>query len=166
MEIRKVNISELSAFHKSYSNLAKKLFPEYSPTTLEAFVSQDKLFGRKFLGERIKEGFVWIAEKDGEVVGILIAGKPFGGISYAHWLMVDSKHQKQGIATKLLGAWENEALKKKAHGLRLDASECNVPFYKNRGFELIGFFKKGYFGENSYYLCKNIAEPKEENFLK
>lgn len=52
------------------------------------------------------------------------------------------------------------------HNIQLQADERNVEYYEAKGYEKFGFDSKGYFGVDSYWMKKLIAEPKEENFLK
>jgi len=42
----------------------------------------------------------------------------------------------------------------------------NIGYYKKSNFELTGVRKKAWFGMDAYVFQKNIAEPKEENYLK
>jgi len=99
-------------------------------------------------------------------VGIFIADKLYGGISYGVWLIVDSNFQGRGIGESLLKHWEDEVKKQGGHGLKLEADKRNVEYYKKMGFRLVGLEKKSYYGLDEYVFQKTIAQPKEENFFK
>jgi GNAT superfamily N-acetyltransferase len=88
------------------------------------------------------------------------------GVGNCSWLMVDRTHQKKGIGKKLVTAMEEEMKKIGDHSVNIYASEWNIPFYKKLGYELVGLYKKAWFGADYYLFVKTIQEPKEENFLR
>lgn len=163
--IRKVKAGDVSDIFSHYKDWVMGLFPEYSETLRKNLVK--KVFDEEYVNKKIKEkGIVLAAISEGQLVGVLIADKLFGGISYGAWLIVDSNFQRKGIGKNLLKHWEDEVRKQGGHGLRLDADKRNVEYYKKMGFRMIGLERKGYFGTDNYLFQKTIAEPKEENFFK
>ena len=50
--------------------------------------------------------------------------------------------------------------------IQLQSDRRNLEFYKKRGYSVLGFDEKGYFGVDNYIMKKVIQEPKEKNFLK
>jgi GNAT superfamily N-acetyltransferase len=163
--IKKVKEEDVSYIFGHYKNWVMTLFPESSDVVRRGFV--EKAFNKDFMINQVKgSGIVLSANVNKKLVGLLIARGISGGVSYCPWLMVDPSFQKKGVGKSLLKYWEDEVKKMGGHGLRLDANQKNVKFYKKMGFKLIGYYEKGYFGLDQYYFQKNIAEPREENFFK
>jgi len=160
--IKKVKKEDLPEFYNHYKSWVMELFPEYSENLKKKMT--EKLFGKEYILERIKEGIVLVALSGENPVGMFMADPPLGGLSYGVWLMVDVNCQGKGIGKSLLERWEEEALKQGCHNLRLEADHRNVGFYERMGFKLIGIEEKGYFGTDNYLFQKIIAEPNEKNF--
>jgi len=62
--------------------------------------------------------------------------------------------------------YKNLSSYKRCHAIALNAHVQNIGYYKKSNFELTGVRKKAWFGMDAYVFQKNIAEPKEENYLK
>jgi len=161
--IKKAREEDIPLLFSHYKGWLRNLFPEYSENLKKGFIEKD--FNEDFLSDKMRNGIVLLAYADEKMTGVLIAGLPEGGISYCNWVIVDSSFQKKGIGKTLLDHWESEVKRLRGHGLRLDVDERNKKYYEKMGFKMIGFHEKGYFGLNSYYFQKTIAEPKEENFF-
>ena len=165
--IEKVIEKDLDEFFKVFSGLIQSEMLEYSERTRKYFYTNNRAINKKVLKRKLGEGnIVLSATLKKKIVGILIADRPFGGISICHWLAVDRQFQMMGIGRSLLLGWEKISKDDGAHGLRLETDKRNIDFYKKMGFSLIGLDKRGEFGTDNYVMKKLIQTPKEENFLK
>lgn len=126
---------------------------EYSPKAIEAQL-------------RGKEISLYLTVYGQEVVGYLMARPICGGVCLGIWLAVSDDHQKQGIASKLLKMWEEDAKKAGMHNLQLWCDKRNIEFYKNRGFKLAGLVPANYYGHDDYLFYKVIQRPLEKNYLR
>lgn len=167
MKIRKANINDLDNFYSLFQKLVQTKFSkEYSTKTLEYFIEEDfsKQNFKRWLMKKEKQ--IHLAEDEKMLVAFLIVSKPYGGTSWGHWLAVDEKYQRKGIASSLLKMWEKNAIGWGCHMLHLITEKRNLNFYTKRGFIYMGMIPKNYFGTDDYYFYKKIAEPKEENYLR
>jgi GNAT superfamily N-acetyltransferase len=156
----------LDIYYDFFQKNVSILFPIYSDKEINFILtagwSKEKL--KKSIEQNRKDLFA--AFDKNKIVGIFETEKPFMGVCFAVWLMVDKKYQSKGIGTKLIEAFENNAIKLGAHSTYLYTDNKNLDFYKNRGYEFVGVHKKAWLGYDHYYFGKQIAEPKEENYLK
>jgi len=103
----------------------------------------------------------FVAKDDDKIVG-------YSRIHLYRWnnsafiisLLVDAKHRRRGIGTRLLKAMEYFARKSKARVLMFDASPDNAPalqlYFKN-GFRICGYNDKIYQnGKIALYLAKEL----------
>jgi GNAT superfamily N-acetyltransferase len=86
----------------------------------------------------------WVAEVDGDVVGILTMvivermpqpGIPTNGWGYVHHFVVDPDRRGEGIGAELMDAAVGEAQARGWSQLVLHPRERSVPFYEREGFE-------------------------------
>jgi ribosomal protein S18 acetylase RimI-like enzyme len=109
-----------------------------------------------------KVGF-FVAEESGEIVG-------YSRMHIYKWnnsalittVLVDVKHRRRGIGTRLLRTMEDFARESKARVLMTDVSPDNVPAlqldFKN-GFEICGYNDKIYQdGKTALYLAKELQK--------
>lgn len=168
VKISQITKDELLEFHQHLEKIISSLFPEYSENIIKFFLEDKK---RGYSTERVRinfdEGAILLKATIGkELVGLLFAEPAYGGVAFCDWLGVYEKFQRKGIGSALLCEWEKAAFKKGCHAVALNAHEQNVDYYKKLNFELTGIRKKAWFGMDAYVFQKNIAEPKEENYLK
>jgi len=125
-------------------------------------------YGPIWLTEQIKKGNkrAYLAQDGDAIVGYVLYGPPICGVSFADWLAVDKKYQKQGIATRLLAKWEQDVLKDGAHNIHLWTWDFDVPFYRNRQFQQAGILPKAWCGFDCHLMYKILREPEEKNYLK
>ena len=156
----------MDEFYQFFQKSLQLLFPEYSSKDLDFIFT--KGWTRKRYKKRLKDKskILFGAWNDGKLVGIMDSDAPFIGGAFGGWLIVDKKYQGLGIGSKLIKKFEEIARELGAHSLYLYTGKKKVDFYKHRGYELIGVHKKAWFGQDHYYLAKQIAKPKEENYLK
>ncbi len=164
--IKRVREKDLNAFFELFSRLIRAGFPEYSQKTREFMVTNKRMWTKSHFKEQVKRRLIIGAWAGNKIVGLIYADSPWGGVSLAYWLMIDPNFQRQGIGKKLLATWEKIVKDKGAHFIYLYADKRNVDYYKERGFEIAGLMKKGWFGSDDYIFTKLLQEPKEENYLK
>lgn len=109
---------------------------------------------------------LFLAFDHDRIIGYFLTHKTHAGVAMAIWIAVHSEFQKKGIATKLVQIWEETAVYEGAHALQLWTRDHNVPFYKNRGFTLVGKFPNAWYGVDINMLYKLIQKPEEKHFLK
>lgn len=163
---RKGTVADISQFLAFFKTSIPTLFPHYSPNSVGYTTDVD--YNPQFLSEKLTKGGkrVYLALKEGGIVGYLLVEKSIAGVAFADWLGVEKQSQKQGIASQLLSLWEKDALGEGAHVLHLWTLGDNVEFYKKRDFSCGGFFPKAWHGESCYLIYKALREPDEKNFLK
>ncbi len=89
VEIRQVKKEELDEYFEVFSKGVEDLFPEFRAETKKYLYTNERTLNRNRLLEKIEEEHVVLAAfSDGKIIGILISDRPFGGISFAHWLIV------------------------------------------------------------------------------
>lgn len=164
--IKNLENEKLDEFFELFKSLLETQFTEYSKRTRKFLYANSRTINKEELQRKMKKDIVLAAFSNKQIIGILIADLPFGGVSFCHWLAVDPKFQRKGVGKILLKTWEEQTKTLGAHNLRLESRESNIPFYEKIGFKVLGFDKKGYFGTDNYILVKLIQEPKEANFLK
>lgn len=143
-----------------------KQFTEYTVTTRDYFTDMsytEAAIRQQLSGELIN---LFLAFHKEQVIGFFLTQKPTGGVSMAIWLAVHEDFQKHGAATELLGLWEEIALVEGAHALQIWTRDHNIPFYKHRGFRLVGEFPQAWYRVDVSLLYKTIAEPQEIKYLR
>lgn len=135
-------------------------FLYYSEKCRKFFVS------KKYVLDIISS-YIKVGAFDGEqLMGFIIAYKPYGGVVEVRWLIVSKKYRNKGVGARLLQALEDKALGLGVHNIHVETNENVVGYYKRNGYEILGFDKEGYFGSDNYYMKKLIQEPQENVFLK
>lgn len=130
--------------------------------TLEAELPKSVLFDEISKGGK----YFFLAYQNNKPAGYLLTNKTKGGVAFGHWLGVDSKYQKHGIASALLAFWEKDALGEGTHILQLWTTKNNVSFYKRRGFTLGGNFPDSWFGLDHFLFYKTLRKSDEKVFLR
>ncbi|MEA2001235.1 MAG: GNAT family N-acetyltransferase [Actinomycetota bacterium] len=88
------------------------------------------------LASAISAPSVWIAEQDGEIVGVLRGGRTDErGRTVLSSLFVDGQHHRQGIGQALVQRFEQEYAAKGANVFKLAATVYAVPFYLSLGYK-------------------------------
>ena len=165
----KVIKGKLNKFEEFYQ-LFKKALQDglflYSKNSVR-FTLEEEL-PKNILLDEISKGteYFFLAYQNDKPVGYLLTNITKGGVTFGHWLAVDSKYQKHGIASSLLSFWEKDALGQGAHKLWLWTTKNNVSFYKRRGFTLGGEFPDSWFGLDHFLFYKTLRKSDEKVFLK
>lgn len=132
ISIRHAKLNDLTAIQKMFVDTISTICrDDYSPKQINAWTSSientqrwtDKLTSQYFL----------IAELDNKIVGFA----SLENNDYLDFLYVHKDHQRQGIASKLYGEIEKEAIKNKALVLRSDVSKTARPFFEKKGFKTL-----------------------------
>ena len=166
IKIIKANASDFERFYNFYHKHLKDGNFLYSPNSISYTLEFDhpkELLKDEFLkGKRS----IYLAFIRNKVVGYLMTTKTRCGVAFGHWLGVDPKHQRKGIASSFLSAWEKDALKEGAHVLEIWTTVNNLDFYKNRGFTHGGNFPESWFGIDHFLFYKPLQKADEKIFLK
>lgn len=157
-KVRAIKSSETQQLKKVFTETLLE-FPEYSKNTLKFFSSNS--YRDRMLSFRMRVG----AFIKTDLVAYILA-EPEGGVSWIYWLAVVKKYQNRGIGTKLLVFFEKLCIKQGIHSIIFYSDKRNVAFYLNRGYIVIGFDEKSYFGPDAYIMKKLIQKPNEKKFLK
>ncbi len=168
LQIRQLALSELDIFFDFFSSVLLAEFAEYSARSKKYMLTSPRMWNKENFESILKNHtrILLGAFKNEELVGFLEAEYPFAGVSLAIWLMVDPKFRRKGIGKNLLKNWEERIVELGGHNLYLYADKRNKNFYEKMGFEMVGFHKKSWFGNDEFIFSKIIQEPKEENFLR
>jgi len=161
MEIREIKTKEIDSFLEFFKKSINNQFTEYSKKSRDFFVKKE------WTKERIKNAikgnyiiFLLAFEKE-KIVGYLIGGHHFGGITSVMWIAVDDNYQGRGIGSKLMNKYISLSKKEGAHKVVLTVTiRDNIGFYERLGFKVQSFSKKDYFGLDSYIMYKDIQKPK------
>jgi N-acetylglutamate synthase-like GNAT family acetyltransferase len=161
IKINKASVDDLNTFFSFFQKSLQTQFPQYSPSSLKHFLTKDYCLDRNKQG--VEEGWrqIFLAKDDKKIVGYLMASAPYGGVGFCNWIAVSPDFQHQGIATKLLIAWEKQAIKDGAHKLHLWTDDRNLEFYSKGGFVLVGRILHNYFGATASLFYKTIGKPKK-----
>ncbi|MGP6140571.1 GNAT family N-acetyltransferase [Jeotgalibaca sp. A127] len=140
--IRKVTPEDLAIVTK----VEKECFPEAEAATKESFAERIATFSDSF----------FLAEIEGEVIGFIngnvtdetvIADEMFEDVTYHNpegayqaifGLDVIPKHQKQGIAARLMNHLIETAREQGRKGVILTCKERLIPYYSRFGFKNMG----------------------------
>lgn len=158
--------ADIDAFYPLFEKSMKTQFSEYTDKTIQHFLQKE--YPRNALKNKIekKRIFLFLALKNEKVVGYLIGQRVYGGIAFGEWLGVDDVHQRKGVGSALLRAWEQHSIKEGAHKTHIWTAEKNVDYYKNRGYVLVGKVPDNYFGSDDHFMYKTLRKSHEDNFLK
>jgi ribosomal protein S18 acetylase RimI-like enzyme len=121
-----------------------------SATLLEAFAEFEALYTAAAfratvptadqIQSRMPEGPVWVAEREGLVVGT-VSAVPRGGELYIRSMAVRPAARGEGIAARLLHAVESFAIARQQHRLVLTTTPfltAALQLYQREGFRLTG----------------------------
>lgn len=156
---------EVKSFHVFFKESINQLFCEYSEETRKYFVEKDydEWWIKKSVSEKSK--YVYIATHDSKIVGYILYGKVYGGVSMASWIAVSPPFQSKGIGKKLMKLWEDWAVENEAHSLQLWTKDKNITFYEKLGFTLSGKFPHAWFGATTNLLYKTLKIVSPEKFI-
>ena len=165
-KIIKADLSYFDKFYNLFEKTLKQKYFLYSRDTSSYVLNEDltRTVLQKSLGE--KKHILYLALIDDNIIGYLLVKPQGGGIAFGHWLAVDKKFQRKGIASALLSFWEKESLKEGAHKVQLWTTKNDIQFYKNRGYVLGGEFPDSWFGVDHFLFYKTLQKSDEKNFLK
>lgn len=109
----------------------------------------------------------YVAERNGEVVGFVIAIPDEDEVTMFHLyrIYVHPAHWDVGIGTRLLERLETEARSRGAKRLRLSVIEPNktaIAFYESKDFERIGDCWDEQFDVQRYVYSKELRRKKSE----
>ncbi|MEN8041095.1 MAG: GNAT family N-acetyltransferase, partial [Actinomycetota bacterium] len=91
---------------------------------------------REAIVEAISAPSVWVAEDDGEIVGVLRGGRTdHRGRTVLSSLFVDGQHHRQGIGRTLVERFEQEYAERGVDVFKLAATLHSVPFYLSIGYK-------------------------------
>lgn len=158
--IRPLTEKDEQTFKQAFTKALSDDYSEYSKTIKNYFSNEKNL--QKEFNLPFKLG----AFDEENLAGYMLLTEPEGGVLYIRWLNVLKDYQKQGIGKILLAEAEKIAKENGCHALHLESDIRNVKYYEARGYKVVGFEEKGYFGTDNYNLAKHIAEPEEQNFLR
>lgn len=164
--ILKGDLNQFDDFYRLWKKTLLNGLFLYSENSVRFTVEEE--LTEEFLKSEIEKGnkYFFLAYQNNQPAGYLLANKSKGGIAFVHWLGVDSKFQKHGVASALLSFWERNALKEGAHKLQLWTTKNNIEFYKNRGFIKGGDFPDSWFGIDHFLFYKTLRKSDEKLFLK
>ena len=105
---------------------------------------------------------VWVAEQDGQIIGVLRGGRTdYKGRTVLSSLFVSEKHHRQGIGRALVEHFEQEYISKGVSIFKLSATLYAVPFYLGVGYKKsTGIRSMSSFGEYGlpYQPMKKVIE--------
>ena len=158
--------NDVDRFYPLFEKSMKTQFSEYTDKTIQYYLQKEyppDVMKDKILKKSIS---LLLAYKEEAIVGYLIGQRVYGGIAFGEWLGVDDAHQRQGIGSALLQAWEQHSIQLGAHKIHLWTAEKNVGYYQKRGYVLVGKVPDNYFGTDDYFMYKTLRKSHEDNFLK
>ena len=98
-----------------------------------------------------------ICDKDGKIIGGLLAKMYCWNVVYVDVLWVDETVREQGIGTYLLKETEKLAKKKHCTLIHLDTFDFQAKdFYLKNGYKIFGVLKDCPKGHTRYYLKKDL----------
>jgi GNAT superfamily N-acetyltransferase len=116
--------------------------PEMTPEKREAmlgpfaFARSSTLEHREAIAEAIEAPSVWVAEQDGEIVGVLRGGRvDHRWRTVLSSLFVSRKYHRQGVGRSLVEQFEAEYVTQGVTVFKLSATLYAVPFYLSVGYK-------------------------------
>ncbi len=165
--VEQVKKEQLDVYFQTFCRLINELFPEYSERVRRFFYTDPRAINREGLDIMFNRGDILLAAHNQvDIMGILIAGKPFGGVSTAHWFAIDPAYQGRGLGTRMVRTYEDLVSSMGAHSIRFETAAKNRKYYQRYGYQLIGFDETSTFGTPNDLFRKLLQEPQESNFLK
>ncbi len=156
---------EVKSFHVFFRETINQLFSEYSKETREYFVEKD--YDEWWINKSVsdKSKYIYLAMHDKEIVGYILFGKVYGGVSMASWIAVSPLFQNKGIGKELMKLWEDWALENGAHSLQLWTQDKNISYYEKLCFTLSGKFPHAWFGATTNLLYKTLKIVNAGEFI-
>jgi GNAT superfamily N-acetyltransferase len=103
------------------------------------YAGSDDPAHRAAIARVIRSDMVFVAEADGEIVGVLR-----GRVDCLASLFVRGDHHRQGIGRRLVEYFEAECRRRGATVIRLAATEYAVPFYLALGYKRSTGLRQGW----------------------
>jgi len=165
-QFSKLTQSDVKDFYDTFSEVIRSEFPGYTPKVVEYLLS--KIYSRYAYEYWIRNNLktVVIAKVNNEIVGFADIDNPYGGVSLLRRLGVKKEHQRAGIGSKLIKAWEELARTQHAHKMEVAAQPEAKEFYAKMGLKLEGMREKSFFGINQYIFGKILSDPSDEGITK
>ena len=115
-------------FRRSVREVASR---DYRPAQVEAWVQAPGEI--ETWNTRMRNRVVFVAEDQGRSIGFIQYDPP----DHIDMTYVHPEYQRQGVASALLAALEDEARKRGVTLLNVEASITSRPFFVARGYEVI-----------------------------
>ncbi len=163
--IRKASNIDFNLFYDFFEKTLDDAYFQYSPLTIK-MIKQDLSKGSLKNGIRSGNRILFLAFIGEQLVGYLLTLKVNGGVSFGHWLAVDKRFQKRGIASQMILFWEQSTLLEGAHMLELYTTKNNKEFYAKQGFTFAGKFPNGWFGVDHFQFYKLLRPFDEGRYYK
>ena len=161
MYIKPLPLQNMDQFYSIFINILNSEFPEYTPKQIDYFINilyPVHNVKRMILGNLRK---IFVAEKNNEIVGFLMADQTYGGVGFISWFGILSEFRKQGIGAKMVEEYEKFCRTKNAHLIEVYTFPRIVPFYEKIGFHKVGVRPKGYFGVPNVIMDREIIKKTE-----
>lgn len=132
------------SLEEDFNYYPRKIIPEFK-----------EMWDLKFFQKR--KPLVFIAKDNGNVVGFIIAKRPWkgSGVGEINWLWVDPKYRRKGIGRKLLGILTEKYKELSCHKMTLEADNPKSQNY----YPKAGFVREGY-KKNDYYHLDFVSYAK------
>ena len=166
IEIKSITTKKLDIFHKAAKKLLLNQYLDYPMWVRLYYWKRD--FNKNDLTVNVKNGdtILFVATLKGQIIGFIKIEIRGAGSVEVDWLIIDKKHRKKGLGTKLLNLADDMARKHHCHFLYLYTENINnIDYYKKRGYYLVGLHKKAWQGQDEYLMQKDISKPDIE-YLK
>ncbi|MGF1638355.1 MAG: GNAT family N-acetyltransferase [Cyclobacteriaceae bacterium] len=129
ISIRHAKLGDLPEVQKMFVDTITTVCKvDYSPTQIKAWTSSTE--NTQNWTDRLISQFFLVAELGNQIVGFASLKHD----DYLDLMYVHKDHQRQGIADKLYGGIEKEAIKRKASKIISDVSITARPFFEKKGF--------------------------------
>lgn len=163
-EIRKLTRTDFDQFYPLFEQLIKNEVPQliqhhkfflegdFSRMNIMSALSYSKItiFGYFMSSENVESQL----QPQSQLVGFIWGSSGYAGLGFISWLMVRNSFRDNGIAGKLLDAYEKFIKDIGGHVIELYCFEELKDFYVKKGYDVIGVRPKGYFGLKQYILDK------------
>ena len=168
IKIKRITTKSLNGYFSFFRKNFPLLFREYSEREVKFILTGRWGWSKKRYRELLADHdrIILAAFDLRKIVCILDAELPDFGVSECEWVMVHKDYQGKGIGKALLKEWEAIVKKSGGHSLYLDSRGTNASLYIKRGFTLLGLYRKGWFGKNTYIFTRQIQKPNAKNYLK
>ena len=137
MNIRLATKADEAELRRLWDNFCAEV-PEPPGFPSEEWAEQWNVIGRSLDG-----GAVYVAENDGQLVGVAHVQAPDRGVAHLEWAHVSTGSRRQGVITKLLEHAIGDVKKRGTTLVTLEALKGNEPaltVWKRLGFEAVEYF--------------------------